>query len=435
MNTSFLFNRWLNWAFIPLFFSCWLTTDVTAQTIPLDSTHLKLEEAEQIFLKNNLQLLAQQYNVDAASALIIQARLFPNPNFSVSQGFYNGENHKLFNFGNSASETQAALSQLIMLAGKRNKQIKLAKAGAQLAKYQLFDLIRTLKYTLRTNFFNIYYLQRSVRVYAMEIASLKVVVDAFEQQKGKGYISEKEVVRVKALLYSLQSEHHDLVDQINDLESELKLILQVKNTVYIVPDIDQYQINNLSPAKYPLATLIDSAYHARTDLLIAKTTTEINKLNYSYQKALAVPDLTLQAAYDRQGSYVHNFNSLGVAFDLPVFNRNQGNIKSAKASIKAADATQKSVEADIEGTVYRALQKALDADKLYKGIDPAFESDFERLQHEVLINYQKRNIGLLDFLDFYDSYKQNVLQTNNIFFNRVSAFEDINFYTGAEFFY
>jgi len=80
------------------------------------------------------------------------------------------------------------------------------------------------------------------------------------------------------------------------------------------------------------------------------------------------------------------------------------------------------------------MQKAFDEDKLYKKMDVSFAQDFERLTNEVLINYQKRNIGLLDFLDFYDSYKQNTVQMNNTIFNRVSAFEDLNFYTGSNFF-
>lgn len=80
------------------------------------------------------------------------------------------------------------------------------------------------------------------------------------------------------------------------------------------------------------------------------------------------------------------------------------------------------------------MQKAYAQNKLYQGIDPSFSGDFERLMNEVLINYKKRNISILDFLDFYDSYKQNMLQLNTIQFNRVTAFEDINFYTGTEFF-
>ncbi len=91
---------------------------------------------------------------------------------------------------------------------------------------------------------------------------------------------------------------------------------------------------------------------------------------------------------------------------------NQGNIKAAKAVEKYNTATQKNTEATIEENISRSLQKVYAEDKLYKNIDPDFFGDFDRLAHEVLINYEKRNIGLLDFLDFYDSYKENILQIN-----------------------
>ena len=81
-----------------------------------------------------------------------------------------------------------------------------------------------------------------------------------------------------------------------------------------------------------------------------------------------------------------------------------------------------------------SLQKSFDSDRLYRKIDSRFTRDFDRLLNEVFINYEKRNIGLLDFLDFYDSYKQNILQVNYIRYNRVQSFEDINFYTGTNFF-
>ena len=124
----------------------------------------------------------------------------------------------------------------------------------------------------------------------------------------------------------------------------------------------------------------------------------------------------------------------GIAIDLPFLNRNQGNIKAAKRMIDFSQASQKSIEALVEENVTRSLQKAIDQDKLFKSIDPAFSTEFEYLKNEVLSNYQKRNIGLLDFLDFYDSYKQNALQLNSIEYNRVQALEDINFYTGTNFF-
>ena len=56
------------------------------------------------------------------------------------------------------------------------------------------------------------------------------------------------------------------------------------------------------------------------------------------------------------------------------------------------------------------------------------------MQQQVLANYQKRNVSLLDFLDFYDSYKQNVLQMNQLLYNKVQSYEDINYYTATNFF-
>ncbi len=218
---------------------------------------------------------------------------------------------------------------------------------------------------MRTDFFNIYYLLQSAGVYAEEIKSLQQVVDAFDEQAGKGYIAEKEVVRVKAQLYTLLNEYNDLNNQINDLQSELRLVLQVKKYLssrWWIPGT----LRSFDPAAYPLNTLLDSAYKNRSDLQIARTNVDISKLNYNYQKALAVPNLTLSLAYDQQGSYINNLSSLGAAIDLPFFNRNKGNILSAKLNTDAYTALQQSTEATVQENVFRSLQKAFSNDKMYE---------------------------------------------------------------------
>lgn len=410
-------------------FSCLLAA-AQPQT---DTLRLPLQSAEKMFLDSNLQLLAQRYNIDANKALVLQARLWPNPNFSIGHTLYSGTLNKFFPTG-ANDETTVGLSQLILLAGKRNKQVKLAQENVHLTEYQFFDLLRTLKYTLRTDFYHIYYMRQSAKVYDEEIRALSQVVEAFTQQQGKGYISEKEVIRIKAQLYSFQAEYSDLINSINDVESELRLVLQVKPTYFIEPETDSTSLSKLDPALFSYNTLIDSAYRNRTDLQIAKTNTRISQLNYNYQKSLAVPDLSLSLGYDEAGSFLYNYYGVGASIDLPFFNRNQGNIKSARAQIAGSEVTQKVTQATVEENVATALQKAIAQQKLYQTIDPKFYLDFQRLLHEVLSNYQKRNISILDFLDFYDSYKQNILQQNTIQFNRVSAFEDINYYTGTNFY-
>jgi cobalt-zinc-cadmium efflux system outer membrane protein len=326
------------------------------------------------------------------------------------------------------------LDQEIIIAGKRNKAVKLAQANVELSQNQFFDLLRTLKYTLRTDFFQIYYQQQSAKVYDAEIKALDQIVNAFAQEEGKGYISEKEVVRIRAQLYSFRAEYSDLINSINDTESELRLVLQAKPNFFIDPIVDTAAVGKLDPTQYTLAALIDSAYHNRTDLQIARTNTKINQLSYNYQKALAVPDPTLSLGYDEAGGFLYGYYGIGVSIDLPVFNRNQGNIKNAKALISNTEATQRYTQATVDENVSTSLQKAFAQQRLYQSIDPKFAADFERLTGEVIKNYEKRNISILDFLDFYDSYKQNAVQLNTILFNRVSAFEDINYYTGTNFF-
>jgi len=412
-----------------------LCVNLASGQVHTDTLSIKLDSAEKLFLSGNFILLAQKYNIQAQKALEIQAKLYPNPNLSVYYSLYNTQTKKFFPVGSGTSggELSGQVSQLIYLAGQRNKQVRIAEANTRIAEYQFYDLIRTLKYTLRTDFYNIYFLLHSAAVYDEEIKSLQQVVNAFEEQEGKGYIAEKEVIRIKAQLYTLLGEYNSLIGQINDEESELRLVLQVKGS-FIIPELDSAKIGTFSPSTFPLAILLDSAYKNRADLLMARTTVEASKLNYNYQKALAVPNLTLALAYDQQGSYINNLTSLGAAIDLPFFNRNKGNILAAKISTDANSALQQSTEATVQENVSHALEKAFANDKMYRSIDPKFIKDFDHMLHEVLINYEKRNLTLLDFLDFYSSYKDNILSSNNIQFNRISSFEDINYYTGTEFY-
>jgi len=136
-----------------------------AQTPVGDTLKLTVRQAEDQFIKNNLSLIISRYNVDNASAQIITARLFQNPDFSFSNGIH------ATGVSNPFSEQSASVSQLFYTAGKRNKNIQLAKIGVEQAKYQFFDLLRTLKFTLRNDFYTIYYNEQSAKVFNEEITS------------------------------------------------------------------------------------------------------------------------------------------------------------------------------------------------------------------------------------------------------------------------
>ena len=95
-----------------------------------DTVAITLQQAEERFLKNNLQLLAARFNIDAAKAAVVQAELWNNPNISIEQNAYNKFTKRYFDVTKTGN-TDIQLQQLILLAGKRDKQIRLAEINSR----------------------------------------------------------------------------------------------------------------------------------------------------------------------------------------------------------------------------------------------------------------------------------------------------------------
>ncbi len=398
-----------------------------------DTLKLDLRQAEKMFLENNLQLLAQKYSIDSAKANIITARLFDNPQFGVSTGFYQPVAHRFFDMADSSREISLQVSQLIKTAGKRNKAVQLAKTGVALTEYQFTDLIRTLSYTLRNDFFNMYFLQQTQKVYDIEITALKKTCAAYAEQVPKGNISQLDLLRIQSQLYTLQAELATLQNNIDDVQSEFKLLLRAKATTYVVPEYESSS-KSKSVSEVTYQSLVDSAYQNRYDLKIAKTNVLFNQQNLALQKALAVPDFNIDLSYDRLGSYVNNFNSIGIDLPLPLFNRNQGNIRQAKIGIKSSEVQLEGVQDAVESQIANSYLGALRAEQLLNSFDTKFEGNINYIIGEVTKNFQVHNISMLEFTDFYDSYKQNVVQINNLKYNLLSQLEQLNFTTGTRIF-
>jgi cobalt-zinc-cadmium efflux system outer membrane protein len=401
-------------------------TTAFAQVPASDTLKLTVKQAEDQFIKNNLSLIIQRYNIDNASAQIITARLFQNPDFNFANGIHAA------GVPNAFSEQSFGVSQLFFTAGKRNKNIQLAKIGVEQAKYQFFDLLRTLKFTLRNDFYTIYFQQQSAKVYNEEINSLSKTLSVFKEQYTKGNIAQKEVLRIQSQLYSLQTEYNSLLSGIDTAQSELKLLIKAPANAYIEPQVtlDNKQL----VAQVPYQLLLDSAYANRYDLKYTKAAVDYNNLNLKLQKATAVPDVSLSFNYDKLGSYGTNFMSAGLAFSLPFFNRNQGGIKQARIAIDQSRVQLQSQQDQVESDVATNYKGALRLEKLYNSFDPEFKNDFNHLIQEVFKNYEKHNISMLEFLDFYDSYKTNTIQLNNLQLNRIISLEQLNYATGTPFF-
>lgn len=425
-----------NCIFLTLFFFCYgLNAQQTAKSTSADTIRLHLNDAEQLFLKNNLTLLAQKYNVDAVKAQIVQARLFQNPSISLSQGIYNpnAPADKLFNTSSTYGEEAGEIDKEIHLAGQRNKNIKVATYAYQMSEYGFYDLIRTLKYTLRTDFFNLYFLLQSDKVYDNEIKALKDLTAVYAIELPKGNVSQDELLRLQAQLISLQGERIGIYSSIDDVEKEMALLLHT-DSAYIIPDVNTDSLNALSAGSLSFQQLLQAADSNRFDMKASQMNIKLQQENLSLQRATAVPDLQVGFAYDRNGSYIPNFNALTLGFDIPVFNRNQGNIQQAKDYIQASQVQFQSKQDSVTHEVQTAYRKTMEADRIYGSFPRSFAGDYTTEIKGVLDNFKKRSINMLQFLDFYDSYKQSMVELYQLQSNRMDAFETLNYVTGKTLF-
>ncbi len=393
-----------------------------------DTTRMTIADTEKRFIDANLQLISERYNVDIARAQVIQSQLYPNPNINLTGALYNPQRHKWADVSDRTGEYAITVQQLVILAGKRNKQIKLAQTNIEQSENGFRDLLRTLRYTLRSDFYNIYYTENSINAYQIQVESLERLNTAYQDLLSRGSVTLKDAVRIKSLLYSLKAEQTSLQNQLNDMQSDVKLLLH-NNNLYLVPLVDSAALpKTVTGFLYP--ALVDSAYNNRYDLRYAQTAVRQNELNYSLQKSLRVPDLLLGAQFDKRASFVDNASLLYAAIDLPFFSRNQGNIKAAKISIDQSKTALDLQKFTVENDVQQAYIKAVNTEKLLNTLDPGFRSQFELLLKGVTENFQKRNISLLEFTDFYESYKENILQLNQLSYDRMQALEDLNFAIG-----
>ncbi|WP_337042841.1 TolC family protein [Emticicia sp. 17c] len=404
-----------------------------------DSLRIHLRELEEIFLQKNAMLMAHKFDIEANRASIIQAKLWENPTLSYEQMLYNNRTRSILPIlglndekGAPTTEQAVQLQQLFYLAGKRTKRVALAETSTQMAENAYYDALRGLKYELRNNFYDLYYLQNVLKIYDEEIASLVKTLDGMNTLLEKGVIPIKDITRVRALRFTLETERKELRVQMIERQANLRLITGARTEVFFVPQADKNAIDAVSIQTLTLDNLISTALENRPDLKLQQNSLKYEEQNLVYQKALKVPDLQAGLTYDRAGSSVPNYFAATFQMSLPVFNKNQGNIKVAQYRIQSAQKQVETQEQRIITDVQLAYRKALEADQLYKTYDKAFMIDFDKLFDNVKLNFEKQIISMLEFIDFYESYKSSAVQMNRLQNDRMNAIEEINFTAGKE---
>src|SRR5690554_3642482 len=375
------------------------------------------QEAEAVFLKQNLSLIAEKLEIPKAEAAVLQAKLWPNPTLSVEEVnlwvsskqievageelpplFGNWGKHQQFSIG---------LEQLIQTAGKRKKLMALEQVSADKAAQYFEDLLRNLKIEFRNQLTELQFLQFHKKVYDSQIDAINQLTQSYGKQVELGHIPKGEFIRLKALELQFVKSSKDLGNEINEAQKELKQLMRLSAETNLVITEEDFLINADPFKLLNLNRLIESAKENRADLKI----TELERLQYQklydFEKAQRTPDINLKAGYDRGGNILYNFIGFGFDIDLPIFNRNQGNIKVAKIGIEQSEFIYEEKTLSIENELVMAYQNLAEAIAFFEKIDPEYENTLDTLLDSYIKNFRDRNISLLEFIDFLEAYMDN----------------------------
>lgn len=412
----------------------WLLSLPLVSLAQSDTLRLTLAQAEAQFRQNNLQLMATKLGVNENQAYEFQAKLWNNPSIYIEQMPYNHQTKEVMPVGQKNSEQVIQVQQLLLLAGKRNKQLAIARTNTEIANDRFYDLLRTLNYQLRTTFYDLYYTQQALAVYEQETGTLRQTVALFQEQYNKGNVPLKDLTRLKAYLFNLTNERQQLLLKLTDDQADLAVLLNASPSVPLKPLLENTETIQPAVGQLSINELIKQATENRFDLKAFRDQALQEKQNLALQKALAVPDLTVQATYDRNAGYIPNYVGIGVGINLPVFNKNQGNIKAATIRTQSSQQITDAYTLQVESDVQRAFKKVQQTDQLYRTFDQKFNSDFSRLIDGVITNYRKQNIDVVEFLDFFDSFKSSQIQYNQLQNDRMQSLEELNFAVGTNLF-
>ncbi|MFD2595598.1 TolC family protein [Sphingobacterium griseoflavum] len=397
--------------------------------------HYNLLHLEARFLENNYALLAQKFDIGRAEAQVVQEKLWPNPTLAISEvNLWSNRTTetlpRLFGNYGRGQQISVELEQLIETAGKRSKRVAIKELEHRTSVYTFEELVRELKKELRQTYYQLSSLSQ-------EKTQLTELVDLFTQlndQYGRQAVLEN-VSKVDR--YRVQSELVTLRKELTDLESEISTYLEVLRVLTGLNGLSLSQLALVTDGNQTIKALPADILTIALDQNIGlkRQTLQVEQAGKELQleKAQRKPDLTLQLGYDRGGNIMQDFIGLGVSMDLPVFNRNKGNIKAAAYQLEKEETTKQALKWELENAVVR-LQGQL---MRYQSALAAWPLDGVREQLDILNRYRKHlqagQVTLIEFIDFTQATRDAQKAYLDTWENYNITYEELQYLVGKDF--
>jgi cobalt-zinc-cadmium efflux system outer membrane protein len=367
---------------------------------------ISLDDAVRMALEHNHNLLAARTTIQQNQAEEITANLRPDPVLLGDSQFlpiFQPSNFSSDYIDNIA-QFDVGLSYLFERGKKRQHRLQAARDVTAVSRATVDDNERTLTFSVATQFINVELAESTLALARQDLGSFQQTVDIADARYKAGEIGEGDQLKIKLQLLQFQMDVNQAelgrVQGLSDLR-------QMLGSESVSADYDVAGSFEYQPVNTGLEDLQAKALQTRPDLSAARLSVTSANSQFQLQKAIGKRDVTGQLSYTHLG-YLNEISVFG-QMQLPIFDRNQGEIKRAGFAINQAQEQQ----------LYTSGQVLTDVRDAYEGVHAnnqivnLYRSGYldQAQQSRDIAEYAYKHgaASLLDFLDAERSYRATQL--------------------------
>ncbi len=396
---------------------------VTSASPPILIT---LDDAVRIALQYNQALRAQRLNIDQSKAGEITASLKPNPvlgNLVDTIPIFSPQTIRL-----QTQIYEETLSYTVERGGKREKRVAVAKDNTDVAAKTVTDNERQLRFQVVQSFINVL-LAKSVLLLAQDdLANYSQELDLNQNRLTAGDLARGDYLKLS--LQKLQFEQDVSAAQLSLVQAKANLRQQLGYQSVA----DNYDVTGLLTHKSQGAQLEDLEKQAlvnRPDLQAAHSGVKLANDTVALAFGNKVRDWTWGGDYTNQN---FGINGVGVnlSFELPIHDRNQGEIARSQAAVKQAVETESSTQVGVLTDVVNAYYGLKTSDEVVTLFEGGYLDQATQSRDISNYAYQRGAATILDVLDAERSYRATQLAYRQALAANMTAAEQVNLVVGAQ---
>jgi len=367
---------------------------------------ITLDEAIQMALQHNHALAAARTVIQQNEASEITANLRPNPVFTADAQFLPVFNPNRFSadYINTTAQFDAGLSYLFERGRKRQHRLQAAKDTTAVTRSTVADNERTLEFNVASQFVSVQLAESTLALALEDLKSFQNTVDISESRYKAGDISEGDFLKIKIQVLQF---HSDVAQAQLARVQALVGLRQFLGYESVPADFDVAGDFDYSPVTVKLEDLQAKALQNRPDFRAAQQGVTAAQSQYELQKAIGKVDVTGTANYDHVSAT--SAASFFGSFQIPIFNRNQGEIARTRYAITQAQELERASSDQVMSDVLDSYEGVHENDQVVSLYRAGYLDAAKQSRDISEYAYKRGAASLLDYLDAERSYRATQL--------------------------